>query len=191
MKPVPADELARRVRAFEAVCREQGLKITSQRLLVFSCLARSLQHPDAETVHREVSKKLPHISLDTVYRNLWLFVEMGVATVLSTSQGSRRFEADVSIHHHFVCRECGSITDVSHPPFDAMRIPTTLSRLGEVERACVELRGRCQACLSERSSARGKRVKRHEGKTASQAKKPEKAPKSSLARPGKAIRKKR
>lgn len=146
---VSATELARRVRDFEESCRTHNIKVTSQRLAIFACLARSPHHPDAETVHREVRRKLPRTSLDTVYRNLRLFVDLGMANVLSTPQGLLRFEADISVHHHFICRQCGQVDDLSDSSHGALPQPQALAQLGTVERTTIEYRGLCRACSAK------------------------------------------
>ncbi|MBP7635098.1 transcriptional repressor [Candidatus Ozemobacteraceae bacterium] len=147
MRRVSSDELRKRLDLFEEACVRRGVRLTAQRLTVFTCLARSPAHPDAELLHREVVRHLPRISLDTVYRNLWLFVEMGVAGVLTPSHGRHRFEVRFEQHHHFVCRSCGTVADVSAPALDRLPRPETLAALGEVEAATVEFRGLCRACL--------------------------------------------
>lgn len=156
MRRISPEELSKRLDLFEEACIRRGVRLTSQRLTVFTCLARSPAHPDAETLHRDVVRHLPRISLDTVYRNLWLFVEMGVAGVLSPSHGRHRFEVRFEQHHHFVCRNCGTVTDVSAPALDRLPRPETLAAIGEVEAATVEFRGLCRACLA---SSRSKRAR--------------------------------
>lgn len=154
MRRVSASELHRRLDLFEEACIRRGVRLTAQRLTVFTCLARSQAHPDAETLHRELVRHLPRISLDTVYRNLWLFVEMGVAGVLSPAHGRHRFEVRFEQHHHFVCRNCGIVTDVSAPALDRLPRPDALAALGEVEAATVEFRGLCRACLKSTGAKR-------------------------------------
>ncbi len=147
MRRVSSGELRRCLDLFEEACIRRDVRLTAQRLTVFTCLARSPAHPDADMLHREVVRHLPRISLDTVYRNLWLFVEMGVAGVLTPSHGRHRFEVRFEQHHHFVCRNCGTVTDISAPALDRLPRPDALATLGEVEAATVEFRGLCRACL--------------------------------------------
>jgi len=134
---------------FREVCRASGMKATSQRMAIYEQLACSRDHPDAETIHQSIVKKLPAVSLDTVYRNLWLFNKLGLATVLSSPFGRRRFEGNLAHHHHFICLECGSIQDYDEPELDRLPIPESISQFGKVEKTAIEFRGRCRKCLKK------------------------------------------
>ncbi|MBC8317138.1 MAG: transcriptional repressor, partial [Desulfobulbaceae bacterium] len=59
-----------KLRDFEKACRKANLKITHQRLEIFRELAKALDHPSAESLYKRLQKKLPTLSLDTVYRTL-------------------------------------------------------------------------------------------------------------------------
>lgn len=156
MKAADAD-LKTRLAEFREACKKAGLKVTSQRLEIFSQLARSLEHPDAEVIHKRVSRKLPTVSLDTIYRNLWQFIELGLVTVLSSPCGRRRFEANMAHHHHFICADCGAMIDFTDPALEAFTVPKALSRLGTIEKTIIEFHGRCRDCLSRTKTAPRKR----------------------------------
>ena len=117
------NELEQRLEHFKDVCRNEGLKLTYQRIVIFEEVAKSRDHPDAETVFRGVRDRVPTVSLDTVYRTLWMLNAMGLITTVGPP-GKGRFDADVSPHHHFVCSRCGAVCDVHCPklgPVDARR----------------------------------------------------------------------
>ena len=67
-------------------------------------------HPTAEAIHRLVRRRLPRVSLGTVYRNLRLLVAEGL--VKEVSGPHARFDGNTSDHHHFTCLVCGRIADV-------------------------------------------------------------------------------
>ena len=56
-----------------------GRRMTRQRQAIMEMLAKTDEHPTAEMVYEAVRKQLPEISLGTVYRNLQLLVEEGLA----------------------------------------------------------------------------------------------------------------
>lgn len=56
--------------------------------------------------------KYPDLSLGTVYRNLKLLESNGAVRSVTVVDGCERYDARVSPHSHFVCRECGRIIDV-------------------------------------------------------------------------------
>ena len=63
-------------------------------------------------IYRRVHKRLPRISLATVYRNLHSLVEEGrIRTLLLSEQGAR-FDPETSQHDHFVCERCGRVVDL-------------------------------------------------------------------------------
>ena len=140
-------ERHRRLRGMTAAIRQAGVKLTRQRLEIFAEVVRSDSHPDAAMVFRGVRKRLPSVSLDTVYRALWLLVDVGAITTLGPPRARVRFDANLSLHHHFICRICGRASDVYSATLDALTIPTSVKALGRVERTQVEMCGCCLQCL--------------------------------------------
>ncbi len=151
---IPAREVERRLERFKEVAAQAGLKLTHQRLEIYKELARTGEHPDAETLFRRVRKRVPTISRDTVYRTLWGLEELGLVDTLGHAGRQVRFDANVDPHHHFVCTRCGKVEDVSCPDFDGISPPEEVKQVGRVERITVEFRGICAACA--RKARRGK-----------------------------------
>jgi Fur family peroxide stress response transcriptional regulator len=131
---------------FEQACRSAGVKLTHQRMEIFRELAHRGDHPDAESVYRGVRRRIPTMSLDTVYRALWLFSDLGLITTLGPSRERTRFDANLSRHHHFVCLRCGLTRDFCSDAFDELRLPQSIRTIGRVETTHVEARGVCRAC---------------------------------------------
>jgi Fur family peroxide stress response transcriptional regulator len=155
---VGTDDVERRMKRFERECRDAGVKLTHQRLEVFHEVAQAGDHPDAETVHRRVRERLPTVSLDTVYRTLWLLTDLGLVGTLGPPRGRTRFDANLSRHHHFVCVHCGLTRDFYSDALDELKLPAAVGAYGRVERTHVEVRGVCQAC-GKKSKAKGRRSK--------------------------------
>lgn len=154
---VGVEEVDRRVQRFEAVAREAGIKLTHQRLEIFRAVASSLEHPSAEVVHEAVKATTPTVSLDTVYRTLWLLSDLGLLSTMGPRQGGVRFDANVDKHHHFVCTRCGLVRDFESDDLDALQLPDAVNRFGRVTSAQVEVRGVCQSCADGSSNRRPKR----------------------------------
>jgi Fur family peroxide stress response transcriptional regulator len=142
-------EIEQRMARLEEVCRSAGVKLTHQRMEIFRQVARASDHPDAETVFRGVRRRIPSLSLDTVYRTLWLLSDLGLITSLGPPRESARFDANIHRHHHFVCRKCGRISDFYSDAIDRLRLPQSLNTLGLVESTHVEVRGVCRQCASK------------------------------------------
>jgi Fur family peroxide stress response transcriptional regulator len=131
---------------FEEVCRSAGVKVTHQRMEIFRQVAQSSRHPDAAAVFQCVRKRVPTISLDTVYRTLWLLTDLGLITTLGPPRERARFDANLQRHHHFVCRRCGLIRDFYNEAFDELQLPEAVASIGLVETTHVEAEGLCGAC---------------------------------------------
>jgi Fur family peroxide stress response transcriptional regulator len=151
---VKAKEIERRLQRFKAAAKDAGVKLTHQRLVIFEAVASSLEHPSAEAVHRTVQTTTPTVSLDTVYRTLWLLTDLGLLNTLGVRQESVRFDANVEGHHHYVCSRCGLVRDFESGDLDALEIPRTVNRFGKVVSTHVEVRGICDRCAKESAEAR-------------------------------------
>lgn len=89
-----------------------ALKRSKQRDMIMAFLMGRKDHPTAETVYVNVRKQNPNISLGTVYRNLTLLADIGQIRRLRIGDGVDHFDADTSLHYHFVCTECGGVIDL-------------------------------------------------------------------------------
>ncbi len=91
---------------------------TRQRELILAELRKSLAHPTAAELYDLVRRRLPKISLGTVYRNLDLLARMGIIQRLEMAGAETRFDGAVRPHDHIRCAGCGRIDDVTGPPVD-------------------------------------------------------------------------
>ena len=91
---------AHRLEHLKTVAKKSGVKLTHQRLEIFRELAAAQDHPDAETLFRAVQRRMPTVSLDTVYRTLWMLHRLGLVTTLGPQRDGIRFDANLAPHHH-------------------------------------------------------------------------------------------
>ncbi len=131
---------------FYEQCRERGLKITPQRVLIFTVLLERFDHPTADGVYQAVRKQLPNISYDTVNRTLLSFTEHGLIKMVGSRGSAKRFDGDTGTHHHFECTKCCRIIDFIHPAYDQLDIPKTLPKGVKVVEKKVVLEGVCDQC---------------------------------------------
>ena len=148
MKPEKR-EIDRRIGGFRAACRNSGVRLTHQRLEVFREVARTGDHPDAETVHKRVRKRMPTVSLDTVYRTLWLLNDLGLIKTLGPTRERTRFDANLTHHHHFRCVRCGLTRDFYSDELDNLELPQSARNFGQIEETLIEVRGVCQECAAK------------------------------------------
>jgi len=97
-------------------------------------------------LHKRVVRRLPAMTLDTVYRTLGTLEEIGLAERLGIVGNSARFEANMTPHHHFVCKRCGNILDVYSGRIDQTGIEQDLPNGCQLHSSQVELRGLCPKC---------------------------------------------
>jgi len=138
---------------FKEGLARSGIKITHQRLGIFREIAESGDHPDAERIYKGVRERVSTVSLDTVYRTLWLLLDLGLITTLGPSRGRARFDANMRSHHHFVCSGCGMTRDFYSAEFDQLKIPDSVKELGRVEKTQVDIRGICLQCSTKKEKA--------------------------------------
>ncbi len=125
---------------------------TRQRQVILEELRKLDTHPTASDLFEVTRHRLPRISLGTVYRNLELLVEMGLATRLGAPASEARFDGTVGPHCHVRCVRCGSVADAEGLSQEAV--------LGEVDElsgyaviGChLEYQGICPECRRLRPS---------------------------------------
>jgi len=145
-------EVDRRIARFSEVCRNAGKKLTHQRMEIFREVARTGDHPDAETVFQGVRERMPTVSLDTVYRTLWWLRDLGLVNTLGPPRERTRFDANLKDHHHFVCIRCGMTRDFYTDKLDQLDIPETVQSIGYAEKTQIEVKGVCRGCAGEENS---------------------------------------
>lgn len=136
--------------AFEEALSEAGLRMTHQRLEIFAELAKAKDHPSAEMVFERVRERMPTVSLDTVYRTLTTFEELGLVLRLQVFADQARFDAVTEPHHHLVCDSCKAIVDFNWSVFEGADLPAQAEEWGSIARKQVVLRGLCRTCLKQR-----------------------------------------
>jgi len=130
----------------KTVVQQAGIKLTHQRLEIFQELAATVEHPDAESIFEAVRQRVPTVSLDTVYRTLWMLHDLGLVKTLGQQKKGIRFDANLDQHHHYVCVRCGLIRDFHSDELNRLRVPVGVKRLGSVLDAHIEVRGLCAKC---------------------------------------------
>jgi len=125
---------------------------TLQRRVICETVRSSRIHPTAERVYDQVRRRLPRISLGTVYRNLQLLVSEGELRVWS-SGGRARFDGDLSDHDHFICEACGLLLDLERPTAALSTEKRLRARGHEVNDRVLDFIGLCRDCRRRRKQA--------------------------------------
>jgi len=131
---------------FREKCRENNLKITPQRIVIYQELLKSKDHPNAEALHKRVKEIIPDISLDTVNRTLLTYSKIGIIHLVEGYGEARRYDPHITNHHHFRCVNCNSIIDFDYEPYDDIIIPGDIKKAHTVISKKVLLEGYCNKC---------------------------------------------
>jgi Fur family transcriptional regulator, peroxide stress response regulator len=92
--------------------RKKGYKLTAQRLEIISLLARDMTHPGAGDIFRKVRKRVPQISMSTVYYTLDMLKKEGLLRELEFYDRDNRYDVTITDHINLICKKCGKISDL-------------------------------------------------------------------------------
>jgi Fur family ferric uptake transcriptional regulator len=122
------------------------IRMTAQRQVILEELRKVDTHPTADRVYEMVRKRLPRISLATVYRNLELLADRGLIQKYELGGSQRRFDGNPGNHYHLRCIRCGKLDDAPISPVlaveDALRENTEYEIVGHR----LEFLGICPTC---------------------------------------------
>lgn len=127
---------------------EHNIKPSMQRIAIMKYLMEHRTHPSAEEIYMALSPSMPTLSKTTVYNTLRLFSEQGAAQMLTIDERNANFDADTSLHAHFLCKKCGKIYDL-HAPIAVKQVVGLQMDGHEVNEMHYYYRGICKNCLKE------------------------------------------
>jgi Fur family ferric uptake transcriptional regulator len=120
--------------------------MTKQRKVILDELRHSHNHPTADQLFEKVRRRLPRISLGTVYRNLDILSEMGLIRKIETAGAQKRFDGDLESHFHMRCAACGTIHDLPEREAAAVRVVLPTPDAFHITGYHLEFRGICGDC---------------------------------------------
>ena len=136
--------------SFAELSRRAGLPVTHQRQVIYDALVAMPGHPSPEEVYARVRKRVPSISLATVYKNLNRFLKAGLLQEMSVHHGSLRVEVNDHPHHHLVCSSCKRIEDIDSEQIGPLHVRGRLPKGFAVQRFAVDVIGLCARCRSRK-----------------------------------------
>ena len=127
--------------------RTAGLRVTRPRLTILELLESLGGHHTAESLNARLEESGPSLTRGTVYNVLDDLVTAGLAMRADRGPGTAIYELGDVWHHHFVCRECGSVADVDcsveSEPCVHIEVPGAV-----VDEAQIIFRGLCADCVA-------------------------------------------
>src|SRR5699024_2712059 len=91
------------------------VKITPQRVAVLAYLLHSETHPTAYEIYRSITSRFLSLNLATVYNNLHILCENGLARELTLENKASRFDGNPTNHYHVICNMCDKVVDLPYP----------------------------------------------------------------------------
>lgn len=94
--------------------KEEGLRITPQRLNIIRIVTSDKEHPTIDEIYRQVKKDFPTTSLATIYKTVAVLREIGEVKEIPVSDGSNRFDGySTEVHSHLICTKCKKVVNAS------------------------------------------------------------------------------
>ncbi|MCQ9626148.1 transcriptional repressor [Cetobacterium somerae] len=126
------------------------MKFSKQRELILNYILNSHEHLTADTIYADLKKDNPELSLGTVYRNLTKLTEIGAIKKVSLPNQVDKFDKNLDPHAHFICDECGSITDINIPGIDEFLDKVSKDDGISIRKYDLTLNGTCKKCKDKK-----------------------------------------
>lgn len=92
--------------------RQEGYRVTPQRLAIIDFVFRSTAHPTVKEIYEALSERFPTMSLMTVYQTVHVLTTLGELTIASTQTEHTHYDGTgMEPHAHLVCQRCGAVVD--------------------------------------------------------------------------------
>ena len=132
---------------------QKNMRMTRQRAVILEELRNSEAHPSADELYQLVRKRLPRISLGTVYRNLEILAELGKIQKLELSGALKRYDGHPNRHYHIRCVRCDMVVDAPIAPLNQLEDELYNTTVFEIIGHNLEFTGLCPACSKEQEKA--------------------------------------
>ena len=129
--------------------RDNGHKITPQRMAIVAVLTKSEGHPSVEDIYDQIKTDFPTMSLATVYRNIVLIKSLGEVLELGFPDGSNRYDGNKPTPHpHVICVKCKKIVDPDLDSFDDMKKEVASATSFTILNHRLDFFGICSNCMA-------------------------------------------
>jgi len=128
------------------ILRENGIKITPQRLEILKFLDTNHTHPSADEIYMVLKKNNPSLSKTTVYNTIQSLKTHGLVNALNISSVETRFDSVINPHHHLLCNVCSRVIDVE---IECPYINQKLVGGHRIDEVQGYFKGVCERCLKK------------------------------------------
>jgi len=117
-----------------------------QRNMILDLIRSTDTHPTADWLYAQLKRKIPSLSLGTVYRNLSILNEQGLVQKIAAGSTFDRFEANAIPHYHLICESCGKVEDFKMEGYQEMNDRANQLTKFNIKRHRIDFFGICQKC---------------------------------------------
>jgi Fur family ferric uptake transcriptional regulator len=145
--------------AIDGELREAGLRVTSQRLLVFNIVCKSDAHLSADDIHAMVRRQDGDVSLATIYRTLNALSEAGLVAphYLGRDHEREHFEhSGKPEHYHFTCVRCGQVFEFETEAMQTLKVRLREDKDWVLIHSCMCFEGVCSKCRDKYAVSGGR-----------------------------------
>lgn len=132
----------------------EKLRMTRQRKVILEELRKQNIHPTADALYAMVRKRLPRISLGTVYRNLEILTALGEIQTLEMSGSQKRYDGVPNKHYHIRCMHCGRVDDAPIAPLNQLENELYGATVYTIMGHRLEFMGLCPDCSKDEEACR-------------------------------------
>jgi len=124
-----------------------NLRATPARIALMTLLEAVDKPIDVQSMIEHLNKKDIKTDPATVFRIVNMFTDKGLLKPIQFNEGKFRYElSSKADHHHFICEQCESITDISDCNIDELQKEIQKKKGLIVKRHSLEFFGICQSC---------------------------------------------
>ena len=128
---------------------------TKQRKLILEIIKSACYHPTAEQIYGLVKKRLPKISVGTVYRNLDVLADQKLIKRIDIPGEPARFDGHLEKKAYFVCNRTGVIYDLKINSNELLKLFKSKSFIKGIDEFNILLFGTSKSGSKERALRKG------------------------------------
>jgi Fe2+ or Zn2+ uptake regulation protein len=141
----------RKPRRVAELLQRSNIRPTYPRIKVLEYLTEKMTHPTVEEIYNSLVKEIPTLSKTTVYNTLKVFVEAGLAKIVTIEENEMRYDVIMHSHGHFKCECCAKIYDFA---LDIEAIQAKELNQFKVREKNVLFYGLCPQCIVDEPKER-------------------------------------
>lgn len=123
-----------------------GGRRTAARRAIIDVILGPREHLTAEEITAAVQRKLPAVTMSTVYRTLSALEEIGVLDHTHLGHGRAVYHLADTEHQHLFCERCGEVIEVPSRKLDTFARMLRRDFAFDLDRRHFALGGFCEEC---------------------------------------------